>query len=93
MPVFGTPYGSLPEIVQPGTGFLSAVAAELSEALNNIDNYNRQYCHDYAMAHFSSEQMMRSYLSKYENVLNGHTLNTHPPVLKEIQYEKFLPFE
>ncbi|TDO25158.1 glycosyltransferase family 4 protein [Sediminibacterium goheungense] len=92
-PVFGTPYGSLPEIVQPGTGFLSAISGELSDALSHIDSYDKQYCHDYAMAHFSSEQMMRAYLSKYEKVMNGHTLNPHPPVLKEIQYEKFLPFE
>lgn len=92
-PVFGTPYGSLPEIVQADIGFLSAKSTELVDALAHIDTYQPRYCHDYAMAYFSSAIMMRSYLSKYEKVLNGYTLNTHPPVLKEIQYEKFLPFE
>lgn len=92
-PVFGTPYGSLPEIVLPETGFLSANSAELVEALRDTGAYNRKYCHEYVCANFSADRMMRSYLACYEKVLNGHTLNQHAPMLKEIQYEKFLPFE
>lgn len=92
-PVFGTPYGSLPEIITPEVGYLSSKSSELVNALSNIGSYQAKYCHDYALAHFSADSMMRAYLSKYEKVLNGHTLNIHPPVLKEIQYEKFLPFE
>ena len=32
-PVFGTPYGSLPEIVAPDVGVLSARASDLAEAV------------------------------------------------------------
>lgn len=92
-PVFGTPYGSLPEIVSAEVGFLAATSSALAEALLQTASYNPKHCHDYALAYFSADSMMRSYLSKYEKVLNGYTLNAHPPVLKEIQYEKFLPFE
>lgn len=92
-PVFGTPYGSLPEIVTKDIGFLSAHSDELARALQNSGAFMAKFCHDYAVENFSAEKMMRSYLLKYEKVLNGHTLHTHPPVLKEIQHEKFLPFD
>lgn len=91
-PVFGTPYGSLPEIIQPSVGYLSANSAELVTALGNISAFSPKACHEYVMEQFSATQMMQAYLKKYEKVLNGYTLNTHPPVLKEIQDEKFLSF-
>ena len=92
-PVFGTPYGSLPEIVVSEVGFLSHHTTELVNALQHIDQFNPQYCHDYMMAHFTAKQMMRNYLSKYETILNGHSLNAHAPILKEVQTEKFLAFD
>ena len=91
-PVFGTPYGSLPEIVTADAGFLSADSAELAKALSHIGAYRAEHCHAYAIEQFSAVKMMRAYLALYEKILNGYTLHTLPPVLKEIQYEKFLPF-
>jgi glycosyltransferase involved in cell wall biosynthesis len=91
-PVFGTPYGSLTEIVTKDIGYLSASKNELAEALQYIDQYDRKRCHERVMDQFTATHMMQQYLQKYEIVLNGHTLNHHPPVLKEIQDEKFLPF-
>jgi hypothetical protein len=44
------------------------------------------------MDNFTSTQMTKAYLSKYETVLNGQHLNAQPPILKEIQSVKFLPF-
>lgn len=92
-PVIGTPYGSLPEIVTRDVGFLSSHADELVQALFHLDSFNRQHCHDLVMEQYTSTKMMLEYLQQYEKVLNGYTLNAHPPVLKEIQYEKFLPFD
>jgi glycosyltransferase involved in cell wall biosynthesis len=91
-PVFGTPYGSLSEIVTKDVGYLSASKKELVQALQQIDQYDRKRCHEHVMDQFTATQMMQQYLMKYEKVLNGHTLNHHSPVLKEIQDEKFLPF-
>ncbi|MFC4232334.1 glycosyltransferase [Parasediminibacterium paludis] len=91
-PVFGTPYGSLPEIVNDDVGYLSNKASELVIGLQNIDIYGRQDCHDYVMANFTSVQMTTKYLHFYEQVLNGNSLNKTHPQLQKVQVEKFLPF-
>jgi glycosyltransferase involved in cell wall biosynthesis len=91
-PVFGTPYGSLPEIVNDDVGYLSNKASELVIGLQNIDIYGRQDCHDYVMANFTSVQMATKYLYFYEQVLNGNSLNKTHPQLQKVQVEKFLPF-
>ncbi len=92
-PVFGTPYGSLPELVTNDVGFLSNQEDELANALLNSDSYSRQRCHDYARDEFGSKKMALSYLKKYEKVMNGESLNENEPRLKEIQEEKFLKWE
>jgi glycosyltransferase involved in cell wall biosynthesis len=91
-PVFGAPYGSLPEIVNDDVGYLSNKASELVIGLQNIDIYGRQDCHDYVMANFTSVQMATKYLYFYEQVLNGNSLNKTHPQLQKVQVEKFLPF-
>ena len=91
-PVFGTPYGSLPEIVQPEVGLLSNSIQELVDAVKNADDYNKRYCHEYVLEHFSSKQMAIQYIEKYEKVLNGGHLNLLNPILQHIQTDKFLPF-
>ncbi len=89
-PVFGTPYGSLPEIVIPEVGFLSTRSQELSEAMKNVDSYSRARCHEYARDLFGSQTMALAYLEKYTAVLNGGTLNPVPPQLKALPQERFL---
>jgi glycosyltransferase involved in cell wall biosynthesis len=91
-PIFGTPYGSLPEIVNDDVGYLSNKASELVIGLQNIDIYGRQDCHDYVMANFTSVQMTTKYLYFYEQALNGNSLNKTHPQLQKVQVEKFLPF-
>lgn len=92
-PVFGTPYGSLPEIVYKDVGFLSDNAFNLSQAILNVDNYNRDRCNQYAIDMFNSKKMAESYLDKYAMVLNGKTLNLTKPKLIKRQLEKFLPWK
>ncbi len=91
-PVFGTPYGSLNEIIQPTVGFTSNSMNALIDAVKNAAQFNSSICHDYVMSNFTSIQMANNYLKKYEQVLNGQHLNTATPILKEIQKDKFLPF-
>ena len=91
-PVFGTPYGSLKEIIHPSVGVISNSLSTLVDAVRNAGQFDPKICHDYVMAHFTSAQMTANYLNKYEIVINGHTLNQVPPILKTIQTEKFLPF-
>lgn len=91
-PVFGTPYGSLKEIIQPIVGFTSNSMTELINAVKHAADFDKKICHEYVMAHYTSTQMAASYLIKYETVLNGQKLNTLAPILKAIQKDKFLPY-
>lgn len=92
-PVFGTPYGSLPELVTEDVGYLSNKEDELVSAVLNSESYSRKRCHEYARDEFNSEKMTQKYLNKYEKVINGDFLNESKPRLLKIQEEKFLKWE
>lgn len=92
-PVFGTPYGSLPEIVNPEVGFLSNKADELVHEIERVDQFSRTQCHNYALEFFNSKVMAELYLEKYLKVLNGGKLNVRPPRLIEKQTEKLLEWK
>ncbi len=91
-PVFGTPYGSLKEMIAPSVGFTSNSLSALVDAVKEAGQYDQKNCHDYVMSNFTSTQMAANYLYKYEIVLNHRKLNDTAPILKEVQTDKFLPF-
>jgi glycosyltransferase involved in cell wall biosynthesis len=91
-PVFGTPYGSLTEIIQSNVGITSNSLSALMDAVQNANQFDPKICHEYVMENFTSTQMTNAYLSKYEMVMNGQQLNKIAPTLTTIQTEKFLPF-
>ena len=91
-PVFGTPYGSLPEIVQTDVGFLSNSAAALTEAIREAGQYSRKRCHEYAIEQFSARRMTAEYIRLFEKVLNGGTLNPYRPEVKIKPENKLLPW-
>ena len=78
-PVFGTPYGSLPELVKKDVGFLTNNQNEMIQHLINNYNYSPKICHEYATDNFNSKLMAKRYLTKYEQVLNGYVLNNNYP--------------
>lgn len=92
-PVFGTPYGSLPELVPKEVGYLGTRATELSAAIEEAGAYSRERCHEYARDVFNSRTMALAYLDKYEKVLNGEKLNPVPPVRAGKPAGKFLPWD
>lgn len=89
-PVFGTPYGSLPELVGPPYGFLSARLGELAEAAAQADRYSPQACHHYALERFSARVMAAAYVAYYEKAIAGQPLNTRVP--RPTPQPKFLPW-
>ncbi|MBU6324134.1 MAG: glycosyltransferase [Bacteroidetes bacterium] len=91
-PVFATPYGALPELVDEGSGTLSSSAAELAYSLKHSNRFSRGYCHERARELFHARRMTMNYLVLYERVLNGESLNSRNPVLQTVQEEKFLPW-
>jgi len=72
--VFGTPYGSLPEIVTPEVGYLSSNASELLRALKEA-SFTPANCRSRVLRGLTHLDMARSYVSLYEKVLRGETLN------------------
>jgi glycosyltransferase involved in cell wall biosynthesis len=73
-------------------GCLSVKKSELLEALKNADSYDRQKCHDYAVAHFSAEKMAQNYLHLYEKILAGYTLHPKAFSFEGLEDNKSLPF-
>lgn len=80
-PIFGTPYGSLPELTPDDCGFLSDSCSSLAEAIltRHFDPYA---CHEFAASRFGVKQMTLGYLEKYQQVLDGQTLNKERPYLR-----------
>ena len=91
-PVFATNYGSLPELINQETGFLSTNEEELVAAVKQSLSYNSIKCHEVAQTCFSAANMAEKYISLYEKALNGKILNDIPPQLKE-NVEKYLPYK
>lgn len=82
-PVFATPFGSLPDIIsQENLGVLSDRYEVLTEAVKDIDRFDRRACHEHAKACFSHTAMAKSYQVCYEKVLAGETLNPAKPRAK-----------
>ncbi|PKF61271.1 glycosyl transferase [Psychromonas sp. psych-6C06] len=81
-PVFGTKYGSLPELVTDSVGFLSNDSTQLREAILQADAYDRSLCHSLAVDNFNHLVMATEYLKLYEKVLSGKSIHTIAPVVK-----------
>ena len=78
-PVFATPYGSLPELVDQDSGFLSDQQAELVDALPQAPSFDAKKIHERVMDCFSVGPMVVSFLRLYEKILNGEPLNRTVP--------------
>ncbi len=90
-PVFGTEYGSLPELISKERGFLSNNMSELVEALKDMGQFNRRNCHEFVYDNFSAKKMTEDYLKLYEQILNGNTLNKENPRSLITKKVKLLP--
>ena len=89
-PVFATPYGSLPELVNDQVGVLSSDETALVAAVKEAQRYLPHTCHEYARDHFNANVMAKAYVAQYEKVVNGEVLN---PNLGEIIKDfKRLPY-
>jgi hypothetical protein len=78
VPVFSTPYGSLPELVPAHVGHLSQHQGELAAAAARAEHYDRRAIHAWWQEHFTATHMARKYLAYYERILNGEALHPGP---------------
>lgn len=88
-PVFGTKYGSLPELVNKKFGFLDNQIKNLTAAIKEHEQYNKKEISDYVIDKFNSKIMAENYLEKYYKVLNGISLNKNKPE-KDFSNTKYL---
>ncbi|MGQ9603104.1 MAG: glycosyltransferase [bacterium] len=88
-PVFGTPYGSLPELVTEDIGFLSRSKSELAAAIEEF-RFDPLKCHKYAVTRFNARRMTLDYLEKYKMVIDGEYLNPVNPRLRSLEDARLL---
>lgn len=94
LPVIGSKYGSLPELIKPEVGFIAENKEQLISLVGeNKKQFNRAEIRSYAEKTFAIDQYSKKYLELYEKVIKGETLNSKPPTLtlKE-KAENLLPF-
>ncbi|MFL0799535.1 MAG: glycosyltransferase family 4 protein [Agarilytica sp.] len=79
-PVFATPFGSHPEIIDSDEiGLLSTSYEELAEGIKDVSRFSRMLCHQTAKEKFGMGLMAENYLKTYEKVINNETLNPAIP--------------
>lgn len=95
LPVIGSPYGSLPELVTPECGFIVKNVQELQEILQKGPevNFDPKVIRQYVEDHFGITKHAESYLALYEKVIQGVELNKVAPTYQfSVRAEELLPF-
>lgn len=71
-PVISFRQGAAPEVITEGvTGFLVDSIEEAVEKMKLIPSFDRLKCHEAFRQRFSTTQMVKSYLSVYEELIDG----------------------
>ncbi|MBM3365340.1 MAG: glycosyltransferase family 4 protein [Betaproteobacteria bacterium] len=78
-PVFASTRGSLPELVNKDTGFLSNDLQHLSHAVR-VRKFDSDACHERAKLIFNAHRMAEDYLQKYQQVIAGQALSIQRPL-------------
>ena len=78
LPVIGTPFGALPEIITPETGIISTSKDEMRNFLmNGFKAIDPEKCRQRVEENFSHHIMANSYNNFYEKVLSGESINSN----------------
>ena len=94
-PVFGTPYGSLPEIVSSEVGFLGTGVQEIAKAIRT-QTFAPETCRKRVIQQFSHLQMAQKYLMYYERILSTGFIGQKddiPSTQFQTSSEDLLPFQ
>lgn len=95
LPVIGSPYGSLPELITPEVGFIANDISELNALVGGdySNKFNPDAIRKYVEDNFNVTKHAHSYLALYEKVIRGETLNkTSPTYQFSKRAEDLLPF-
>lgn len=95
LPVIGSPYGSLPELISKESGFIAHNYDELQNFVkeNHSGSFDPYSIRQYAEARFGISMYTEKYLELYKKVIRGEKLNSSPPTYQLLQRaEELLPF-
>jgi glycosyltransferase involved in cell wall biosynthesis len=95
LPVIGSPYGSLPELIPAEAGFIVKNQTELENFIKNDQSkkFNPDVIRKYVEKNFNITKHAESYLALYEKVISGVELNKSNPSWQFKQRpEELLPF-
>ncbi len=95
LPVIGSPYGSLPELITKDVGFIAQNYEELEKLVktDHSKNFNPDVIRKYVEDNFNVTKHAESYLALYQKVINGESLNeTNPTYQFSQRAEALLPF-
>jgi glycosyltransferase involved in cell wall biosynthesis len=79
LPVAGSPYGSLPELINPSVGKIVKNQSELTEFVHQDRQYDSEAIRNYAQKKFNIIGHTLDYLKIYQKVINGQSLNAKNP--------------
>ncbi|EQC44817.1 glycosyltransferase [Bacteriovorax sp. Seq25_V] len=93
LPVIGSQYGSLPEVIGPA-GIACKNRQDFLEAVNDFNfSLSAKQIIEYAQSKFAISGYTKSYLKLYEKVISGQSLNESNPFYSlEKRAEELLPF-
>ena len=94
LPVIGSPYGSLPELITEDSGFIVNNLEELISVLKNPSKkFDPLKIRKYVEANFGITKHAESYLNLYEKIIKGAELNKENPTYQfKMRAEELLPF-
>lgn len=81
-PVIGSSFGSLKELIAPHVGAICHTEQEFVDAVNNLGAFSPKQCREWALERFHFKATAENYVSVYEKILRGESLNQHPPQIK-----------
>jgi hypothetical protein len=94
LPVIASPYGSLPELIENGTGIIVSNTDELERVLKDPPQFlSADEIREYAQNKFSIQVFTNDYIKLFEKVLRGEKLNKQEPCWNLPQKaDELLPF-
>jgi glycosyltransferase involved in cell wall biosynthesis len=94
LPVIGSPYGSLPEIISDEVGIIVKNYQELVDTLKNPPRkFNSLSIRQYVEKNFSIAKHTQEYLELYKKIIAGNSLNSAKPSYNLAERaENLLPF-
>ena len=95
LPVIGSPYGSLPELITKDVGFIAHNYQELEKFVreDHSTTFDPDKIRKYVEDNFNVNKHALSYLELYKRVINGESLNqTNPTFQFTERAENLLPF-